>query len=74
MTTPELEADELQVLKLLLDFHAGNDEPNEYYPDEPFKRLCAKFGVAVPGEYMQPEPDWNPSRDTAEEYDASFEE
>lgn len=48
-------ADEEGVLKMLLEFHAGNDEPNEYYPDEPFKRLCKKFDVVVPGEYMQPE-------------------
>ncbi len=48
MRVLEMTEEEFEVLKTLLEFHAGNDEPDEYYPDEPFKRLCAKAGVEVP--------------------------
>ena len=66
--------EELEVIGTLLEFHWGSDEPGEgHYDEEAFKRLCKKFGVG-PSDYMQPEPDWDPSQDTAEEYDASFEE
>lgn len=44
----EMDEDEFEVLCTLLDFHAGSDEPDEYYPDAPFRSLCGKAGVEVP--------------------------
>lgn len=47
MPTPELDNEELEVLRALLDFHQGSDEPGEQYPEAPFERLRDKVEVAA---------------------------
>lgn len=45
MKTLELTTEECEVLLRLLEFHC-DDEPNEYYPHEPFRSLCEKMGIS----------------------------
>ena len=42
-----LTLDQLEVLKLILTLHR-DDQPNGYYPYQPFKELCEKVGLQLP--------------------------
>lgn len=46
ITTLTLGKHQMDVLLTLLEFHK-DDEPNEFYPYEPFKELCEKCGIPV---------------------------